>query len=309
VNTPTAGRPLKVGVQLPEVEREVRWPELLDMTRAIEALGFDSVWVGEHLLYRWPDRPPRGPWDAWAILSAIAASTTRIELGPLVACTNFHNPALLAKQAATIDEVSGGRFVFGLGAGWNETEFRAFGFPFDHRIDRFEEAFTIIRTLLRDGAIDFDGRFYQARDCELLPRSARPGGPPLMIGSMGPRMLAISLPYVDSWNVWFSDTGNSPAGVPALRSLVDDACRAVGRDPAEVERSVAVQVRMPGGTGRIQGSAPEPYPMLEGSPARIADELRAYASEGIGHVQLVVDPIDRRSVDGLAPVLAELERG
>jgi len=304
-----SARPIKVGIQLPEVEREVRWPELLDLVRAIEDHGFDSIWLGEHLLYRWPDRDPRGPWEAWTLMGAIAAVTSRVEFGPLVACTNFHNPALLAKQAATIDEVSGGRFVFGLGAGWNETEFRAFGFPFDHRIDRFEEAFTIIRTLLRDGAIDFDGRFYQARDCELLPRPARPGGPPLLIGSKGPRMLAITLPHVDAWNVWFSDTDNSPTGVPPLRALVDDACRAVGRDPAEVERSVAVQVRMPGGTGRIQGSAPEPYPMLEGSPARIADELRAYASEGIGHVQLVVDPIDRRSVDGLAPVLAELERG
>ena len=152
-------RPLKVGIQLPEVEREVRWPELLDMTRAIEDEGFDSVWVGEHLLYRWDGRPPRGPWEAWTLLAAIAASTSRIELGPLVACTNFHNPALLAKQAATIDELSGGRLILGLGAGWNDTDFRAFGYPFDHRIDRFEEAFTIIRTLLREGAIDFDGRW------------------------------------------------------------------------------------------------------------------------------------------------------
>jgi len=136
----SSGRPLKVGVQLPEVEREVRWPELLDMTRAIEDVGFDSVWVGEHLLYRWPDRPARGPWEAWTLLAAIAAVTRRIELGPLVACTNFHNPAMLAKQAATLDEISGGRFVLGLGAGWNETEFRAFGFPYDHRIDRFDEA-------------------------------------------------------------------------------------------------------------------------------------------------------------------------
>ncbi|MFL5673399.1 MAG: LLM class flavin-dependent oxidoreductase [Chloroflexota bacterium] len=194
------GRPLKVGIQLPEVEREVRWSELLDMVHAIEDTGFDSVWVGEHLLYRWPDRPPRGPWEAWTLLSAIAASTERIELGPLVACTNFHNPALLAKQAALIDEVSGGRFVLGLGAGWNETEFRAFGFPYDHRVDRFEEAFTIIRTLLRDGAIDFDGRWYQARDCELLPRGPRADGPPLMIGSTGPRMLRATMGYADSWN-------------------------------------------------------------------------------------------------------------
>ncbi|MGH2473744.1 MAG: LLM class flavin-dependent oxidoreductase [Candidatus Limnocylindrales bacterium] len=305
--TASPNRPLKVGIQLPEVEREVRWPELLDMTRAIEDLGYDSVWVGEHLLYRWPDRPARGPWEAWASLAAIAATTTRIELGPLVACTNFHNPALLAKQAATIDEISDGRLILGLGAGWNETEFDAFGYPFDHRIDRFEESFMIIRTLLQDGAIDFDGRFYRARDCELLPRP-RPGGPPLMIGSRGPRMLRISLPHVQAWNVWFSDTGNSPAGVAPLRDLVDDTCRELGRDPAEIERTVAVQVHLPGGPGRIQGDYAKPgFPPLEGSPDEMAEVLRAYAREGIGHVQLVLDPITRGSIEAVAPVLARLE--
>jgi probable F420-dependent oxidoreductase len=305
-----SARPLRVGIQLPEVERVARWPELLDMIRAVEDLGFDSVWVGEHLLYRWPGQPARGPWEAWTLMGAIAGVTSRIAFGPLVACTNFHNPALLAKQAATLDEIGGGRFVLGLGAGWNAEEFRAFGFPFDHRIDRFEEAFTIIRTLLREGAIDFDGRYYQARDCELLPRPARIGGPPLMIGSKGPRMLAITLPYVDSWNVWFTDTGNRASGVPALRQLVDDACVAVGRDPAAVERTVAVQVRMPGGTGRLQGSGEDSVvPALEGDPQVIADELRAYARAGIAEVQLVVDPIDRPSIEGLVPVLRELDRG
>ena len=303
-------RPLQVGIQLPEVEREVRWPELLEMIRAIEDLGFDSIWLGEHLLYRWDDRPPRGPWEAWTLMGAIAATTSRVRFGPLVACTNFHNPALLAKQVATIDELSGGRFILGLGAGWNETEFRAYGFPFVRRIDRFEEAFTIIRTLLQEGAIDFDGRFYQARDCELLPRGPQPGGPPLMIGSRGPRMLAITLPHVQSWNVWFSDTDNRPEGVAPLRALVDDAARVAGRRPADIERTVAVLVRMPGGTGRLDGSghASRIVP-LEGSATAIADGLRAYAREGIAHVQLVVDPIDLASIRGLAPVLAELERG
>jgi probable F420-dependent oxidoreductase len=301
-------RPLKVGVQLPEVEREVRWTELLDMTRAIEDSGYDSVWVGEHLLYRWADRPARGPWEAWSILAAIAASTNRIELGPLVACTGFHNPAQLAKQASTIDEISGGRLILGLGAGWNETEFRAFGFPFDHRIDRFQEAFTIIRTLLQEGAVDFEGRYYQARDCELLPRGPRPTGPPLMIGSNGPRMLTIALPHVQAWNTWFADIGNAPAGVPALRDLVDQTCRAVGRDPAEVERTVAVLARFPGGTGRIQGdyAAPQQTP-LEGTPDEMAEALRGYAREGIGHVQLVLDPITRGSIEAFAPVLARLD--
>jgi len=309
LSTANANRPLRVGIQLPEVEREVRWPELVDMTRAIEDLGYDSVWVGEHLLYRFEDRPASGPWEAWTMLAGLAAATSRIELGPLVACTNFHNPAMLAKQAATIDEISGGRFILGLGAGWNETEFKAFGFPYDHRIDRFEEAFTIIRTLLREGAIDFDGRFYQARDCELIPHGPRPAGPPLMIGSKGPRMLDITMPYADSWNVWFADTDNSPAGVAPLRDLVDDACRKAGRDPQDVERTVAVQVRLPGGTGRLQGDdAKRTAPPLEGSPIEMADELRAYAGEGIGHVQLVLDPITRDSIAAFAPVLAELDR-
>ncbi len=303
------GRPLKVGVQLPEVEREVRWPELLDMTRAIEDLGFDSIWVGEHLLYRWPDRPARGPWEAWALMGGIAAVTSRVEFGPLVACTNFHNPALLAKQAATIDEISQGRFILGLGAGWNETEFRAFGFPYDHRVDRFEEAFTIIRTLLQDGAIDFDGRFYQARDCELLPRGPRPGGPPLLIGSNGPRMLRLTMPYAQAWNSWFADIGNRPDGVDRLREVVDEACRDVGRDPAEIERTVAVLVQGPGGTGRLQGDyAHGVIPPLEGPPEVVAESLRAYARAGISHVQLVLDPITLDGIRAVAPVLRELDR-
>jgi probable F420-dependent oxidoreductase len=306
----TNGRPLKVGIQLPEVEREVRWPELLDMVKAIEDLGFDSIWVGEHLLYRWPDRPSRGPWEAWTLMGAIAAATSRVEFGPLVACTNFHNPALLAKQAATLDEISGGRLVLGLGAGWNRTEFDAYGYPYDHRIDRFEEAFTIIRTLLHDGTIDFDGRWYQVRDCELLPRGPRPKGPPLMIGSNGPRMLRIAAAHVDSWNSWFADIDNRPEGVAALRNLVDEACREVGRDPAAVERTVAVLVQLSGGIGRLQGAyskdAPEP---LDGSPAEIAEVLRGFAREGIAHVQLVLDPITLESIRALRPVLDDLDRG
>lgn len=278
------------------------------MTRAIEDLGYDSVWLGDHLLYRWPDRPARGPWEAWSMLAAIGAVTDRIEFGPLVACTAFHNPAVLAKQATTIDEISGGRLILGLGAGWNETEFRAFGIPYDHRVDRFEEAFTIIRTLLQEGEIDFDGTYYQARDCEILPRGPRPTGPPLMIGSNGPRMLRIAAPHVQAWNSWFADIGNRAEGIARLRDVVDAACRDVGRDPADLERTVAVLVRFPGGTGRIQGSYAEAAPPpLEGDPEVMADALRGYAGEGIGHVQLVIDPITRTSIEAFAPVLRLLD--
>ena len=302
-------RPLKVGVQLPEVERECRWSEILDMARAIEDLGYDSLWLGEHLLYRWQDRPPRGPWEAWAMLAALAAVTKRVELGPFVACTAFHNPAILAKRADTIDEISGGRFILGLGAGWNATEFGAFGVPFDHRIDRFEEAFTIIRTLLREGVVDFEGTYYSARDCELLPRGPRPAGPPLMIGSTGQRMLRIAAPHVDSWNAWFADTQNSPAGVAALTAKVDAACVEVGRDPGEIERTVAVLVQLPGGTGRTMGDsvAAQTIRPLGGTADEMAEELRAYARAGIGHVQLVLDPISRESIERFARVLPLLD--
>src|ERR671929_171501 len=138
---------MRVGVQLPEVEREVRWPELLEIARAAERGGFDSIWLGDHMLYR-DERGERGPWEAWTLLAALAAATERVRLGPLVACTAFHAPGLIAKMAATVDEVSDGRLVLGLGAGWNRTEFDAFGIPFEARVRRFADAFAIVAPLV-----------------------------------------------------------------------------------------------------------------------------------------------------------------
>jgi alkanesulfonate monooxygenase SsuD/methylene tetrahydromethanopterin reductase-like flavin-dependent oxidoreductase (luciferase family) len=304
------GRPLGVGVQLPEVEREVRWPELRSMARTAERVGFDSLWLGDHLLYRFADGSTRGPWEVWTSLAGLAEATDRIALGPLVAATAFHAPAMLAKLASTVDEISGGRLILGLGAGWNETEFRAFGFPFGERVSRFEEAFTIVRTLLQEGRIDFDGRFHQARDAELKPTPARPGGPPLLIGSSGERMLRITLPYAHAWNAWYADTENRPEGIAPLRDKVDAAARDVGRDPADIERTVAVLIRMPGGTGREMGNTEERMTVapLEGDAQTIAEGLRAYARAGIGHVQLVVDPITEGSIEALGATLADLDR-
>jgi len=276
------------------------------MARLGEQVGFDSVWVGDHLLYRDEVNGARGPWEAWTTLAGIAAATSRIAIGPLVACTSFHNPAMLAKMAGTVDEISGGRLILGLGAGWNETEYRAYGFPFDRRVARFAEAFTIIRSLLRDGKVDFAGEFYTARDCELVPRP-RPGGPPLMVGSIGERMLELTMPDVDGWNAWYSWTGNRPEGVAALRAKVDAACTAAGRKPSDVERTVAVLVKLPGATGRRELDPSEKVIPLEGSVDDIADGLRAYSREGVGHVQLVIDPITEASIEALAPVLEKLD--
>jgi len=305
------GRPIGVGIQLPEVEREVRWPELRAMARLAEDVGVDSLWLGDHLLYRYPSGETRGPWEAWTTLAGLAEATERVTLGPLVAATAFHSPFMLAKLAATVDEISDGRLVLGLGAGWNDTEFAALGAPFDHRVSRFEESFTIVRTLLRDGEIDFDGQWFTARDAVLRPRSARVGGPPLLIGSNGDRMLAATIPFVDAWNSWYADTGNAPHGVAALRQKVDAAAREAHRDPAEIERTVAVLVQLPGGTGRIsadEGVRPAVVP-LSGPPEALAAELRAYARAGIGHVQLVIDPITAASIEALAPMLEALDAG
>src|SRR3954469_575876 len=164
---------LRVGIQLPEVEREVRWPEYVAMARAAEAVGFDSIWIGDHFLYRGDGRPERGPGEAWTMLAALAAVTERVRLGPLVACLAFHGPAGLAEMAASIDEISGGRLVLGVGAGWNEAEFRAFGIPYDHRVARFEESYEIVRRLLDGERVTFRGSYAHIDDAVLLPSPTR----------------------------------------------------------------------------------------------------------------------------------------
>jgi probable F420-dependent oxidoreductase len=295
-------RPLRIGIQLPEVEREVRWPEYVAMAQAAEAAGFDSIWIGDHLLYRGDGRPERGPWEAWTLLAALAAVTERVELGPLVACAGFHPPGLIAKMAATIGEVSGGRFVLALGAGWNEPEFRAFGIPFDHRVGRFEESFTVIRRLLDGERVTLEGRHHQVDDAVLLPRPAH--RPRLMIGSNGPRMLGIALPHVDAWNTWYEDYGNSPEGFAALNARVTRATQDAGRGPEEIQRSACVLVRLEPSAGERPVS-PE-APQVEGSPQRIADALRGLAQAGADEAILVVDPITERSITRLGDVLAQV---
>ncbi len=298
---------MRIGVQLPEVEWEVPFAELIAMAQTAEAVGFDSLWLGDHLLYAL-DVGDRGPWEVWTSLAAIAASTETIELGPLVASTSFHAPAMLAKQAATVDAISGGRLILGLGAGWNQREYDAFGFPYDHRVGRFAEAFTIIRTLLREGSIDFHGEFYDADRCVLHPRS-RPNGPPLMVGSIGARMLDITLPHVDAWNMWWSQYGNTVDGFRAEKQRVDELISAAGRT-GEVAATAAVLVQLAGGLGRQMGDYDDFNTVrpLTGTPDELADQLREFEAAGAAHVQLVVDPITRDSIEWLAEVLTAFRR-
>jgi alkanesulfonate monooxygenase SsuD/methylene tetrahydromethanopterin reductase-like flavin-dependent oxidoreductase (luciferase family) len=295
---------VRIGIQLPEVERRVPWVEYLAMARAAEAAGFDSIWIGDHLLYRGDGRPERGPWEAWTLMSALAAATERVDIGPLVACAGFHPPGLVAKMSATIAEISGGRFVLALGAGWNEPEFRAFGLPFDHRVSRFEEAFTIIRRLLAGERVTLRGRYWQADDAVLVPAPAR--RPRLMVGSNGPRMLAMTLPHVDAWNTWYEDYGNSPEGFARLNDRVNDAAREAGREPGDILRSACVLVVLDRSAGErpITPNAPP----VEGSPERIAATLRELADAGADEAILVVSPIAERSIRELAGVVAMLRR-
>ncbi|HEX6401423.1 MAG TPA: LLM class flavin-dependent oxidoreductase [Actinomycetota bacterium] len=291
----------RFGVQLPEVEREVRWPELVAIARAAEEVGFDSIWVGDHHLYRGDGRPERGPWEAWTSLAALAAATERVRLGPLVACLAFHEPTVLAKMAATVDEISRGRLVVGVGAGWNRTEFDAFGIPFAHRASRFEESFEIVRRLLAGERVSFEGRWHRSSDAVLLPPTAR--RPTLMVGSTGPRVLAATLPHVDVWNTWYDWFGNTPEGFAAKRAEIDDACVRAGRDPTTLERSACVLVRLNGAGERpVEGDA---IP-LEGSPETIAAGLLAFAEAGADEVILVCDPITEASVRALGAIVASI---
>ena len=288
---------MRVGVQLPEVEREVRWPEYVRLARAAEETGFDSIWVGDHLLYRGESRSERGPWDCWTVLAGLAAVTDRVELGPLVACTAFREPGLLARAASAVDELSAGRLRVALGAGWNEHEFRAFGLPFDHRISRFEEAFEIVRNLLAGERVTFAGRYHQVDDAVLLPPPAR--RPPLMVGGDGPRLLAATLPHVDAWNAWFNRFGNRPEGFARLSATIDEACERAGRDPATLIRSACLLVEVAGGAGE---RSPDPA-----SPPIPGDELhsllRAFADAGVDEAILVLDPITEHSIRSLRTAL------
>ena len=296
-------RPLRVGVQLPEVEREVRWPEYLAMARAAEEVGFDSIWLGDHLLYRDDGSPERGPWDAWTQLAALAGATERVTLGPLVACLAFHPPGLIARMAAAIDEISGGRFVLGVGSGWNETEFRAFGLPFDHRAGRFIESFEIVRRLIAGERITSDGRFWQVEDAILLPPPAR--SMPLMVGTKGPRQLAATLPYVDSWNTWWDWYGNTAEGFAARNAEVSAAAQSIGRDPGEIERSACVLVSLEADSGQRPGS--DGVPAVTGGPDRIARALHDLAEAGADEAILVLHPIDEASIRQCGGVLAALD--
>lgn len=272
------------------------------VARRLENTGFDSLWLFDHLLYREPGEPDEGIWECWTMLAALAALTTRIELGTLVLCAQFRNPAILAKMAATLDEVSNGRLILGIGAGWNRAEFDAFGVPYDHRVERFEEALAIIGPLLRGGRVDFSGTFYQARDCELLPAGPRPAGPPLLIGAFGPRMMAQAVRHGAIWNGGYCGTIETFAGaLDRFRAARDRA----GKSGAEIEASALVKVGWPD-LAEIPAFFAGEY--VTGSPEEMAGAFRAFAEAGVAHIMCQYHPNTPEALDRLIAALHAYRR-
>ena len=249
-----------------------------------EADGFDSIWLADHLFYRNPGEPTRGIWECWTMLAALAEATQRVEIGTLVLCNSFRHPAILAKMATTADEVSHGRLILGVGAGWNEPEYQAFGLPFDHRVDRFEEALQILRPLLRDGHADFAGQYYQARNCEIVPRGPRSDGPPLLVGSEGPRMLKLTAQYADLWNTGYM---GQPETMAEPLAKIETACREIGRDPATIGITALIGLWFPDLQAKQPSFLDKP---LTGTAQEIAAAMRGYAELGVQHIMFQCEP-------------------
>jgi probable F420-dependent oxidoreductase len=272
-----------------------------DAIRAVaqqaEADGFDSIWLADHLFYRDPGAPTRGIWECWTMLAALAEATRRMEIGTLVLCNSFRHPAILAKMAITLDEVSHGRLILGIGAGWNEPEYQAFGLPFDHRVDRFEEAIQILKPLLTDGQVDFAGQYYQARNCEIVPRGPRAAGPPLLSGGEGPRMLRLTARYADLWNTGYMGQPDTMAE-PLAR--IADACREVGRDPATLGITALIGLWFP----ELQAKQPSFLDTpLTGTAPEIAAAMRGYAELGVQHIMFQCEPYVPEAIERLTEAL------
>jgi probable F420-dependent oxidoreductase len=291
---------MKLGLALTTLEgalqgRTPTFRDLREMARQAEQVGFDSCWMGDHLLYRFPEEGEQGLWEVFTMLSAVAAVTERIALGTLVACTSFRAPALLAKMADTLDEISGGRFLLGLGAGWHQPEYEAFGYPFDHRASRFEEALQVIVPLLRQGQVDFQGHYYQVRNCVLRPRGPSPLGPPLWIGADGPRLMRLAAHYADGWiTAWHS-------GVIAVTQAYEqfrEACQTVERDPTSIAVTVGIRVRLLS-TGEEATAAQA----LSGSSEDIANELRSFAEVGVTHLIVALEPRSLAAIEQFARII------
>lgn len=297
---------MKVGVVLPMGSHAAMprsYPEIRAFALRAERLGFDSIWAFDHVLFHLPGEPERGTLEGWTVLALLAEATQTVGLGTLVLGLRLRNPGLLAKMAATLDDASGGRLTLGVGAGWHDPEYHAFGYPLDNRLGRTEEAFEILVSLIRSGRATLDGHWVSAHDAPLLP----PARPDLQILSAGrgPRMLRMVARHADAANVAWVGRPDDPVLVARMEAL-DAACVEAGRDPATLARTVGVSVRCADATG--PGPSTDPSKHLTGSTAEIAAGLRAFADAGYAHLQIWLEPMTERSLEHLAEAW-QLARG
>jgi alkanesulfonate monooxygenase SsuD/methylene tetrahydromethanopterin reductase-like flavin-dependent oxidoreductase (luciferase family) len=242
--------------------------------------------------------------ECFTVLSALAVEIPRLTIGSFVACTGYRNVGLLAKIAVTIDDISGGRLVLGLGAGDSLGEHNTFGFPHEQPVSRFEETLQVIKGLFQAGALDFDGAHHRLRGARLLPGDPRVGGPPILIGTLnpGPRMRRLVAQYADIWNGWLGYTDASAESAATQLRIIDDGCREHGRDPLTMLATTAVRGAMPG-----SGYTPRPDERpLAGTPRQMAETLRGHARLGISEVQVALTMGGAEGVRAFAPVIDEL---
>jgi probable F420-dependent oxidoreductase len=293
---------VKIGVILPAAESggdgaTPGWPAIRSFALAAEARGLDSIWMFDHFFNAPVSGPIEGMHEAWTVVSAVAAVTRRVSIGTLVLCTGFRSPGMIAKMAATADEVSGGRLILGLGAGWHDPEYAAFGYPTDHRVDRFEESLRVIEPLLRGERVTFAGRYHETHDAVLAPAPAH--RIPILVAAFGGRMLRIAARYADGWNTaWY---GGPDARLHERMAALDDALSSESRDPATLQRTVGMIVRDP--------DTPRPADHDEegsftGSAAELAGTFDAYAALGVDHLVLVLEPMTEATLDRLAVAVA-----
>jgi probable F420-dependent oxidoreductase len=289
---------MKIGLMLPLGANETGgFADLRAMALAAEDGGLDSVWGADHLIFR-DEGTTTGIHECWTVLTAVAAVTSRVTIGPLVLALPFRNPALTAKMAAELDEVSNGRLILGLGCGWHEPEFDAFGYPFDHRVSRFDEGLQVVLPLLRSGSVNFAGEYHRAIDAELSPRPIRDGGPPILIAGKQPRMLELVARHADQWNAaWYG----LPEEAHELRERLANlstALETAGRDPATLELTAGIFVAFEG------AGDDTPKRAIRGSTEEVASALAGYEELGISHLIAHVYPRTADAVSGLAEAAA-----
>jgi alkanesulfonate monooxygenase SsuD/methylene tetrahydromethanopterin reductase-like flavin-dependent oxidoreductase (luciferase family) len=300
-------RALEIGLVLPMGDSFVdgstaRWVEIRDLALRAEELGFNTVWTADELLWHQSDAQPQGWWEGVAATGAIAAATSRVKVGTWILSALHRNPGITAKAVETIDEISGGRFVFGLGSGHAGCQAREFGLPEDHVYSRFEEALEIIIPLLRTGRANFEGTFHAARDLEQRPVGPRPGRIPIMIGAKGPKMLRLAALHADIWSWYVQERSDLTEFGPRLATL-EAACAEVGRDPATIGKSAGIVVEPTSFTGAEAVFGPP----VRGSAEEIATAFRAFGAAGFTNLELVVWPPTLAALDALAPVIQLLD--